>query len=345
MCAIGRVSGAEVRFPMLTNGLVEVAIWKTDLSLVVTSAAGTTRKLGLRRGGHVTAAEAEAPRLADSFGTAHALALSGGTVSWQVPDATHLWMVMLSPDLTPDGAVCGVIGTAWQLPMGGDNASTVPAVEFPRPVPGTCRDDGEAPAPDPVQADVLLRDLPVPVLKVSSGLRVVGLNPAAADLFGCRPDEDLGRPALSDLMRDGVPPPAAEPRPVGFVRRDGSAFRASCTRIPWPHGDGAAELVVLHGEIAPAAAAEIQGPAARPALTPTETTILELTAQGLTSTQIAKRLHFSTNNVEYHLANLRIRMGGVNRVALVARAYVWGLLQRGAWPPAAVVTSADAEAA
>lgn len=70
-------------------------------------------------------------------------------------------------------------------------------------------------------------------------------------------------------------------------------------------------------------------------LTAIEATMLEMTAQGLTTAQIAKRLHYSDSNVNYHLAGLGARFGTNNRTALVSRAYVLGFLRTGAWPPRA----------
>lgn len=72
------------------------------------------------------------------------------------------------------------------------------------------------------------------------------------------------------------------------------------------------------------------------ALTPVEAALLELAAQGLTTAQIAKRLHYSSSNVNYHLSTLGTRFGAQNRTALVSRAYVLGFLRPDAWPPRAV---------
>jgi DNA-binding CsgD family transcriptional regulator len=70
-------------------------------------------------------------------------------------------------------------------------------------------------------------------------------------------------------------------------------------------------------------------------LTAVEASLLELVAQGLTTAQIATRLHYSTSNVGYHLAGLGARFGTHNRTELVSRAYVLGCLRTDAWPPRA----------
>ncbi len=57
----------------------------------------------------------------------------------------------------------------------------------------------------------------------------------------------------------------------------------------------------------------------RPAqLTPTELTVVELVAQGLTNPVIALRLGVSKRTVEYHLSNLYAKFGVTTRVALAS---------------------------
>ncbi|KPI20322.1 transcriptional regulator, LuxR family [Actinobacteria bacterium OK074] len=356
---------------MPTQSPVAAATWRTDRSLAVTVMAGAAWRIGLRTGDHVTTLTVRDPDLADCLGRVHRLALSGRTVSLEVCCDRHLWKVVLSPDRAVDGTVGGVLGAAWHTPAVPEpvegtetvDVETIDTVTFRTPgrdgvvlpvqrtgpalrigpTPGTSTERGgpdrpgcEVPARSVDGLDLVLSRLPVPLLKVSAAGVVVRLNPAAADLFGCRSVEELTGHALSRLTRGALPRgDDGEPGRVRFTRPDGGEFLAYCTRIPWPE-EGVRELVVLHDEVDASAADTEQVADTRPTLNPTEATILELTAQGLTSTQIATRLHFSVNNVEYHLGNLRLRMGGVNRVALVARAYAWGLLRRGAWPPEAV---------
>ena len=69
------------------------------------------------------------------------------------------------------------------------------------------------------------------------------------------------------------------------------------------------------------------------ALTPIEADVLRLTAEGLTSAQIAVRLNYSVKNIEYHIGNLRVRLEAANRTSLVAHAYALGVLRAGVWPP------------
>ncbi len=69
------------------------------------------------------------------------------------------------------------------------------------------------------------------------------------------------------------------------------------------------------------------------ALTSIEADVLRLTAEGLTSAQIAVRLNYSVKNIEYHIGNLRVRLDAANRTSLVAHAYALGVLRAGVWPP------------
>jgi DNA-binding CsgD family transcriptional regulator len=65
-----------------------------------------------------------------------------------------------------------------------------------------------------------------------------------------------------------------------------------------------------------------------------EARILALAAAGCTSTRIATQVGLTADGVNYHLARLSRRWGVTNRTALVARAYVKGVLSPQAWPPA-----------
>ncbi|MFX4292336.1 BTAD domain-containing putative transcriptional regulator [Streptomyces bohaiensis] len=56
-------------------------------------------------------------------------------------------------------------------------------------------------------------------------------------------------------------------------------------------------------------------------------------ASGLSTVQLASRLHLSRQGVEYRVSSLLRRLRAPNRVALVARAYDTGVLAAGAWPP------------
>ncbi|HWM38822.1 MAG TPA: PAS domain S-box protein [Streptomyces sp.] len=68
-------------------------------------------------------------------------------------------------------------------------------------------------------------------------------------------------------------------------------------------------------------------------LTPAQMRILSLLAEGSTNGEIATSLKLSRQAVDYHLSRLRDLLGAATRPALVARAYVLGILAPRAWPP------------
>ncbi|MER5510495.1 PAS domain-containing protein [Streptomyces sp. NPDC002766] len=71
----------------------------------------------------------------------------------------------------------------------------------------------------------------------------------------------------------------------------------------------------------------------QPALTPAQVRILALLAAGYDNAGVAAALRLSRQTVDYHLARLRRLLGAATRPALVARAYVLGILSPHSWPP------------
>ncbi|MEU3842706.1 PAS domain-containing protein [Streptomyces sp. NPDC028635] len=69
------------------------------------------------------------------------------------------------------------------------------------------------------------------------------------------------------------------------------------------------------------------------ALTAAQVRILALLAAGYSNAGIAETLRLSRQTVDYHLARLRRLLGAATRPALVARAYVLGILAPHSWPP------------
>ncbi|MFF1377414.1 PAS domain-containing protein [Streptomyces sp. NPDC058308] len=72
---------------------------------------------------------------------------------------------------------------------------------------------------------------------------------------------------------------------------------------------------------------------AHPALSAQEARILRLVAGGATTSVVARTVGIGADGVNYHLTRLCRRLQAPNRTALVARAYVLGLLDPVAWPP------------
>ncbi|MFG3028724.1 PAS domain-containing protein [Streptomyces sp. NPDC048253] len=72
---------------------------------------------------------------------------------------------------------------------------------------------------------------------------------------------------------------------------------------------------------------------AHPPLTAAQIRILSLLAQGSSNSDIAASLKLSRQTLDYHLSRLRHLLGAATRPALVARAYVLGILAPHTWPP------------
>ncbi|MEY9849004.1 DNA-binding CsgD family transcriptional regulator [Streptacidiphilus sp. BW17] len=102
-------------------------------------------------------------------------------------------------------------------------------------------------------------------------------------------------------------------------------------------------LLFLHadGDTKPTAPPQQNGPAEAGAM---ESRILALAATGLTSARIATEVGLTADGVNYHLTRLSRRWGVANRTALIARAYVKGVLAPHAWPPAPASAPASAPA-
>ncbi|MEU2062500.1 PAS domain S-box protein [Streptomyces sp. NPDC013455] len=108
--------------------------------------------------------------------------------------------------------------------------------------------------------------------------------------------------------------------------------------------DGGLRRVRVHLSTVPGAAERVSGVWAvmthvglrhepQPPLTATQVRILALLAAGRSNADIAGTLHLSRQTVDYHLSRLRDLLGAATRPALVARAYVLGILSPQAWPP------------
>jgi DNA-binding CsgD family transcriptional regulator len=68
-------------------------------------------------------------------------------------------------------------------------------------------------------------------------------------------------------------------------------------------------------------------------LTEISARVLEGVAGGASAAELAANLYLSKQGIDYHMAAMLRKFGVANRCELVARAYVLGVLVRGAWPP------------
>ncbi|MEN2423436.1 PAS domain-containing protein [Streptomyces rimosus] len=199
---------------------------------------------------------------------------------------------------------------------------------------------------------ILLDRIPVPIAVCKADGEVLIANPAMAAEWGAAPGQLRGRNLL-DLFR---------PRSQAQVDRVIDALRAGRrSRYPvevrWRAGGNGAEregeltvdpvgdpsetppallaLLRVHEEPPPAPARD------REAASPVETHILALAASGATTAAIGSHLGLTVDGVNYHLTRLARRWRVQGRTALVAKAYVLGVLAPGVWPPAAPGTAGE----
>ncbi|MBY8882668.1 LuxR C-terminal-related transcriptional regulator [Actinacidiphila acidipaludis] len=182
-----------------------------------------------------------------------------------------------------------------------------------------------------------------PTLVTDSAAVVQEANPATARLTG-RPAESLTGAPLHRLL----PPKACTQlearrtaRPDGYADTITAVHRPDGRRVPvravtWPAGPPGTCVICCLFPLAaapvPAQQAAVPNP---PSLTAAETRIVEALAVGLTNVELGRELHLSRQGLDYHIDRLRRRFAARSRAALVARAYVTGLLDPATWPPRA----------
>ncbi|WP_053710951.1 PAS domain-containing protein [Streptomyces sp. NRRL B-3648] len=177
-------------------------------------------------------------------------------------------------------------------------------------------------------------------VRLSADGRVGEAGTAVADLLRIRLPELIGVPADSLLAR--TPERGALHRIwddlAGGRRRSARAAAVLVDK------DSGLRRVRVHLSAVPGASERVSGvwavmthvglrQEAQPPLTATQVRILALLAAGRSNADIAGTLHLSRQTVDYHLSRLRDRLGAATRPALVARAYVLGILSPQAWPP------------
>ncbi|WP_433859106.1 PAS domain-containing protein [Streptomyces kronopolitis] len=189
---------------------------------------------------------------------------------------------------------------------------------------------------------ILLDRIPTPIAVCTAHGEVLIANPAMATEWGAHPGQLRGRNLL-DLF---------EPRAKAQLDRLTEALRLGRrSRYPievrWPAGpDGTAregELTidpVGDPSVTPPALLALlrvresgPPPAPRGSASPVEARILALAAGGATTASIGTALGLTVDGVNYHLTRLARRWRVQGRTALVARAYVLGVLAPDSWPP------------
>ncbi|RDG35109.1 PAS domain-containing protein [Streptomyces corynorhini] len=218
--------------------------------------------------------------------------------------------------------------------------------------PGTLFSEPESWSGDAVswrnRSFLLFDRLPVPLALCDPYGRVLMANPAMAAQWGELPGRLRGRSAMDLFL---IPGPG-QLHPIGEAVRQGRRSRYP-VEVSWSTptgverygeltvdllGEGSASHPVLllylrvRGERpAPAPPAARSGAAE---VGEAELRILTLLAGGSTTARIAGEVGLTVDGVNYHLGRMSRRWGVRNRAALVAHAYVTGLLAPGVWPPA-----------
>ncbi|MGW7066956.1 PAS domain S-box protein [Streptomyces sp. NPDC054855] len=182
----------------------------------------------------------------------------------------------------------------------------------------------------------------LPCALLSANGRVIEASSAAADLFHVGLPDLVGRRAHTLL----APAPASDldqlhRRWNGLIARRTRRVETSAVLVDARGRQRRAQLhlttvghsaaharhvwaVVTHQSLAHEA---------HPSLTAAQIRILSLLAEGSSNSDIAASLRLSRQTVDYHLSRLRQLLGATTRPALVARAYVLGILAPRAWPP------------
>lgn len=167
-----------------------------------------------------------------------------------------------------------------------------------------------------LRPDILLLDMSMPDQDGLAVTRQVRAQVPAARILILTVHEDVG--LLREAMKAGA---------SGYVVKRAAEAELIAAIATVLRGDlyvDPALLPSLLGEEAPKAAAEQD---TREPLTPRESEVLRLIAQGYTNRQIGEALTLSVRTVEGHRANLSAKLGMHSRVELVRYAREHGLIQ------------------
>ncbi|MDI5970878.1 PAS domain-containing protein [Streptomyces sp. SL13] len=199
---------------------------------------------------------------------------------------------------------------------------------------------------DPVvwrnRALALLDRLLTPVAVCRTGGTILLANPAWAREWGTVPGRMRGRDVL-DLL---------SPRSADQLHRIAEAVRLGHrsryrVEVGWTaagHGERRGELTVepvsVSPEESPGLLVQLWKPAAAgpdtvtpPRVDDIDARLLALAASGATTDAMARAVGMTADGVNYHFSRLAERWAVRGRTALVARAYVLGVLDPRAWPP------------
>jgi PAS domain S-box-containing protein len=186
----------------------------------------------------------------------------------------------------------------------------------------------------------------MPMVVVGLDGRVREANPALCYLFGFRPSELRNADAAqlfvadeaADVWHTSLDPRSARngyhQTTVTCMLNDNRSLPARLTVVLARNADGSPQHFM--GFVDPVHDAE-RGTAmaaqGRIKLLPVEVAILEGLAAGYSHVQIAAKLHFSRQGVDYHLDKLRRKLSAPSHAAIVSRAYTLDLFVPGKWVP------------
>lgn len=164
-----------------------------------------------------------------------------------------------------------------------------------------------------LRPDIALVDMKMPEV---DGLTV--LNALVRDEIGTRVL------LLSAFLDSALVYRAIEGGAAGFLHKEASREEICDAVVAASRGD-----TVLSGAVQGVLANEIRMQAGdtRPFLSPREREVLALTAEGLSSSDIAGQLHLSPATVKTHLVRLYAKLGVSDRAAAVAEAFRRGLIE------------------
>ncbi|WP_449475688.1 PAS domain-containing protein [Streptomyces abikoensis] len=196
---------------------------------------------------------------------------------------------------------------------------------------------------------LLLDRIPTPIAVCRPDGEVTVANPAMAAEWGTSPGRLRGR-NLHELFRPRLPGRLdrhiealrlgrrpRHPIEVRWLAGAGGVEREGELLVD-PVGDGfpPSPMLLAVLRVRAAAAETIPRPAEPVAeVSVVEGHILALAAAGATTAAIGKAVGLTVDGVNYHLTRLTRRWRVPNRTALVAKAYVLGVLSTREWPPAA----------
>ena len=172
-----------------------------------------------------------------------------------------------------------------------------------------------------------------PTLMLDDERRYVDANEAACSFLGLTREQILGRrvddflePDVRATLAETWPQYLARGRQAGFfklVHPDGSVRKTMYSSIANVTPGRHLTVYLLEAQ-ASGKADRVRGSTG---LSPRQRDVIELVAEGLTSTQIAERLEVSPETVRTHLRNARLKLGASTKAQAVAIAMLRGEIQ------------------